>query len=130
MSDNARYMLLQWFQLEDVGMIDENDEGEVCNYEGEVCNDEGEVCNDEGEVCNDEGEVCNDISENPMDKAQVLSEVLPLLEKLYAYGARLSDCHILDAARQLCLRMKDSTKCPSFLKYSMQTLCVCVCVTH
>ena len=82
MSDNAHHnMLLQWLQLEDVGMIDENDEGEVCN----------------------------DISENLMDKAQVLSEVLPLLEKLYAYGARLSDCHILDAARQLCLHMKDST---------------------
>ena len=93
MSDNAHNMLLQWLQLEDVGMIDENDEGEVCNDEGEVCNDEGEVCNDEGEVCNDEGEVCNDegevcndegevcndadISENPMDKGQVLSEVLP-----------------------------------------------------
>ena len=29
-SDNAHNMLLQWFQL-DVGMIDENDGGEVCD---------------------------------------------------------------------------------------------------
>ena len=48
---------------------------------------------------NDYGEVCNDadIYENPMDKAQVLSKVLPLLEKLHASGARLNYCHILDA---------------------------------
>ena len=77
MSDDARNMVLQWLQLEDVGMIDENDEGEVCNDEGEVCNDA-------------------DVSENPMDKAQVLSEVLPLLKKLHAYGARLSDWMQLD----------------------------------
>ena len=70
MSDDARNMLLQWLQLEDVGMINENDEGEVCNDA--------------------------DVSENPMDKAQVLSEVLPLLEKLHAYGARLSDWMQLD----------------------------------
>eukprot|EP00731_Ephydatia_muelleri_P019478 Em0012g303a len=82
-SDNACNMLLQWLHLEDEGMIDEMDESEECTDA--------------------------DVSESPMDKAQLLSEVLPLLEKLHAYGARLSDCHILDAARKLCLRVKDST---------------------
>eukprot|EP00731_Ephydatia_muelleri_P037465 Em0478g1a len=82
-SDNAYNMLLQWLHLEDEGMIDENDESEVCTDA--------------------------DVSESPMDKAQLLSEVLPLLEKLHAYGARLSDCHILDAAQKLCLHVKDST---------------------
>ena len=82
-SDNACNMLLQWLHLEDEGMIDEKDESEECTDA--------------------------DVSESPMDKAQLLSEVLPLLEKLHAYGARLSDCHILDAARKLCLHVKDST---------------------
>ena len=78
-NDKAHDMLLQWLHLVDTGMIDENDEGEVCND--------------------------TDVSENPMDKAQVLSEVLPLLEKLHACGARIGDSHILD----VCAHVKDTT---------------------
>ncbi|KAL5487000.1 hypothetical protein EMCRGX_G019552 [Ephydatia muelleri] len=87
-SDNACNMLLQWLHLEDEGMIDEKDESEECTDA--------------------------DVSESPMDKAQLLSEVLPLLEKLHAYGARLSDCHILDAARKLCLHEQQPDRTPVY----------------
>ena len=81
--DRATEMLVQWLQLEETRRIEVEDEGEHA----------------------DELEGHQEI----VDKTQLLVEAMPLLERLHSLGARLSDFCITDAARQLCLHVKNCT---------------------
>ena len=82
-NDTAVQMLTQWLHLEDEGTIDEHDEGEECDNP--------------------------DVEGVPVDKAQVLNEALPLLERLHSVGAKLNDAYFKDAVRQMCSYVKDCT---------------------
>ena len=72
-----------WLQLEEISSIEVEDEGEHA----------------------DELDGHQDI----VDKTQLLDEAMPLLERLHSLGAKLGDYCITDAARQLCLHIKDCT---------------------
>ena len=78
--DRVTEMLVQWFQLEETSSIEVEDEGEHA----------------------DELEGHHKI----VDKTQLLVEAMPLLERLHLLGA---DFCITDAARQLCLHVKNCT---------------------
>ena len=81
--DRATEMLVQWLQLEETSSIEVEDEGEHA----------------------DELEGHHEI----VDKTQLLVEAMPLLERLHSLGAKLGDFCITDAARQLCLHVKNCT---------------------
>ena len=81
--DRATEMLVQWLQLEETSSIEVEDEGEHA----------------------DELEGHQEI----VDKTQLLVEAMPLLERLHSLGAKLGDFCITDAARQLCLHVKNCT---------------------
>ena len=81
--DRATEMLVLWLQLEETSSIEVEDEGEHA----------------------DELEGHQEI----VDKTQLLVEAMPLLERLPSLGAKLGDFCITDAARQLCLHVKNCT---------------------
>ena len=83
MHDRATEMLVQWLQLEETSSIEVEDEGEHA----------------------DELEGHQEI----VDKTQLLVEAMPLLERLHSLGAKLGDFCITDAARHLCLHVKNCT---------------------
>ena len=81
--DKASRILLEWLCLEEESMIDVEDEGEQSEN--------------------------SEVVEESADPVQLLSEVLPLAERLHAIGAKLNDACLMDLARQVCTRVKHVT---------------------
>ena len=75
MHDKTTTVLIEWLHIEDTGMIYASDEGEQSDN--------------------------LEINEGSVDNAQLLQEALPLLQRLHAIGAKISDFSIMDAAREL-----------------------------